>query len=142
MYRDPSLYFVDILVAVDKIKRYTKEIPDYEKFISNEIVLDAVVRELIIIGESINKLLKQNIIDEKYRKIVDFRNMIVHKYFGIDYEMVWNIVHNNIIELEKNILTFIKNNKYNISDAIEETIKDFEYQIETVKFLNKLKEEI
>ena len=100
MFRDISFYIVDILIAIDKIKRYTKSITNSDELLHNELIWDATIRELIIIGEAVNILLKNNVISDEYRKIVDFRNIIVHGYFGIDKEIVWEVVNSKINNLK------------------------------------------
>ncbi|WP_456480568.1 HepT-like ribonuclease domain-containing protein [Nautilia sp.] len=142
MFRDLSLYIIDILIATDKINRYTKKILNVEDLISNEIILDAVIRELIIIGEIVNILIKNNLLPNEYKKIVDFRNFIVHGYFGIDYNIVWDVINKKIPILNEDIIKIIKNNKIDLSETINECIKDYFHQKETVKFLNKLKEQV
>jgi uncharacterized protein with HEPN domain len=68
--------------------------------------IDAVVRNFEIIGEAANKISQE--IKEKYpsvewRKISDFRNILAHEYFGIDYEIMWDIIKNKLPRLQKNI---------------------------------------
>ena len=70
-----------------------------EAFSADTRTVDAVVRNLEIIGEAANsipedqKLLRPDI---DWRAIRKLRNRIVHEYFGIDYEIVWNIIENDI----------------------------------------------
>jgi uncharacterized protein with HEPN domain len=142
MYRDAGLYIVDIFIAIDKIERYTKNIKTLDEFIADEIVWDAVIRELIIIGEAIKFLIHSKLLDEKFRKIVDFRNIIVHGYFGVDEEIVWEVVKDKLNPLKSELINFINKNKLNITDAINEAIIDFKHQQKTVEFLEKLKKEI
>ena len=82
--RNHSLYIVDIFVAMDKIHRYTNKFDNAQDLLNSELEWDATIRELEILGEATNYLLKSNHIDKKYRRIVDFRNQIIHGYFGID----------------------------------------------------------
>jgi len=86
--RDNSLYVLDILIAGNKIERYIKEIESIPELFNNDPIWDATIRELTLIGEAVNILIKDEIIDHKYRRLVDFRNMIVHGYFGIDEDIV------------------------------------------------------
>ena len=81
MSRDIAFYMVDILIASDKIRRYTQKFTNPTAFLHSELEWDATIRELEIIGEATNKLLQANILDPQYRMIVDFRNQIVHGYF-------------------------------------------------------------
>ena len=50
--------------------------------------LDSVIREFEIIGEE-----KSNLLDEEYRVIIDLRNYIIYKYFGISSERIWDIIY-------------------------------------------------
>ena len=142
MFRDISFYIVDILIAIDKIKRYTKSITNSDELLHNELIWDATIRELIIIGEAVNILLKNNFISDEYRKIVDFRNIIVHGYFGIDKEIVWEVVNSKIHNLYNELIKLIKNLKLNLTDTINEAKKDFYFNKEIINFLNNLKTEL
>lgn len=100
--RDYRLYLDDILEAIQRIKEYISNM-DFEDFAENRLVVDAVVRNLEIIGESCRALPQE--IREKYpniewRKIVGLRNILIHQYFGVDLELVWDIVKNKLPELE------------------------------------------
>ena len=91
--RDISLYIVDIFIAINKIQRYTQKFSNAQDFKWSELQWDATIRELEIIGEATNNLIKSQILENnKYRKIVDFRNVIIHGYFGIDEDEVWSVV--------------------------------------------------
>ena len=84
-----------------KILSYTKGF-DLDKFLLDDKTADAVVRNFEIIGEAANRVdpdfkLKNPQID--WRKLRGFRNRIVHDYFGIDYNIVWSIIENDIDEL-------------------------------------------
>jgi len=142
MFRDISFYIVDILIAIDKIKRYTKSITNSDELLHNKLIWDATIRDLIIIGEAVNILLKNNFISDEYRKIVDFRNIIVHGYFGIDKEIVWEVVNSKINNLYNELIKLIKNLKLNLTDTINEAKKDFYFNKEIINFLNNLKTEL
>jgi len=90
--RDVTLYIVDIFIAIDKIERYIKSFEDGSSLLSSELHWDATIRELEIIGEATKYLLEDELLEKKYRRIVDFRNQIVHGYFGIDETIVWDVV--------------------------------------------------
>ncbi len=83
---------------MNRIEEYLGEL-DYKSFKLNYLVVDAIIRNLEIIGEA-SKNIPQSI-KEKYpaipwRKMYGLRNLIAHKYFGIDYEMIWEITKNNL----------------------------------------------
>ena len=104
--REPTLLLTDICESIEKIKTYTFELT-YQQFIEDSKTLDAVVRNFEIIGEAANRLpeeIKDKFPEINWFRLRGFRNRIVHDYMGIDYEIVWTIIKN---DLEK-LLTDIK----------------------------------
>lgn len=94
--RSAELLIEDILAAAKKIQRYTNGMT-FEEFTVDEKTADAVARNFEIIGEAANRLpdkFKAQYSNIDWDRIRGFRNRIVHDYFGIDYSIVWNIVHN------------------------------------------------
>lgn len=111
--RDILLLLDDMLQSAQKIKRYIKDV-DYDSFIADEKTIDAVVRNFEIIGEAANRLdpdFKDNNPEIEWKRIRGFRNRIVHDYFGIDYEIVWEIIETYLDELIDWLETLIENNK-------------------------------
>lgn len=109
--RDLILLLEDILESALKIKRYTKNF-DFDSFLNDDKTIDAVVRNFEIIGEASNRIdpdfrLKNSEIE--WNRIRGFRNRIVHEYFGIDYEIVWTIIENDLDNLIKQIEFLLKN---------------------------------
>ncbi len=94
--RSAILLIEDILASAQKIQRYTAGM-NFEQFTVDEKTADAVARNFEIIGEAANRLpdeFKAQYSTIDWDRIRGFRNRIVHDYFGIDYSIVWNIVHN------------------------------------------------
>jgi Uncharacterized conserved protein len=94
MSRDLILFLEDIINAIEKIQRYIGEY-DIEKFRNDELVYDAVIRNLEIVGEATRSIPHE--IRDKYpaiswRKVTAMRNVLVHVYHGIDDEIVWDII--------------------------------------------------
>ena len=103
--RDWKILFEDILESIDKIRLYTKNI-DFEKFISNPMIIDAVVRNIEIIGEASSKIpeeIKNNFSLIPWIKLKGIRNRIVHDYFGVDVNIIWEIIEKDLVELKKQI---------------------------------------
>ncbi|MBI4026057.1 MAG: DUF86 domain-containing protein [Verrucomicrobia bacterium] len=105
--RLPELFLQDIREAIGKIERFTQGL-DQEKFKVDEKTVDAVVRNLEIIGEAARHLAGDFATKHpqiQWRKIVGLRNRIVHDYFGLDLEIIWEIVCSDLpglkAELEK-----------------------------------------
>lgn len=106
--RHIELFIVDILIAIDRIRRYHQDHNDAESFFYDEKSFDATMRELQIIGEATKHLLQAQLIDDTYRIVVDFRNVIVHEYFGIDADEIWDILQNELPTFENTIYSLIK----------------------------------
>ncbi len=91
--RNPELFLRDILEAIERVESYTASGKD--EFLSNQTVQDATLYRLQTIGEAANQLPEE--ITEKYpeipwRDIVDFRNLLAHRYWRIDLNVVWAIL--------------------------------------------------
>jgi len=96
--REISLLLGDMLESALKTKRYVEGM-DYESFISDEKTVDAVVRNFEIIGEAANRIdpdFKIRNPELEWKRIRGFRNRIIHEYFGIDFEIVWTIIEEDI----------------------------------------------
>lgn len=103
--RIPKLYINDIKWCIKKIGKYTKEISQ-KVFGSDEKTIDAVIRNLEIIGEAVNQLpksFKDNYPDIPWRKIIGMRNKVTHEYFGVDWDILWSTIQDRIPELKKQI---------------------------------------
>lgn len=96
--RATPLLIEDIWEAAEKIERYVSGL-NHEAFVKDDKTVDSVVRNLEIIGEASNRLPKEfrgqhSEID--WPKIIGLRNRIVHDYFNIDIEIVWQIVKKDL----------------------------------------------
>lgn len=108
--RDSNLYLYDILQAIRKIERYTKNaaLSDFKK---DMLLKDAVFHNLTIIGEAANHLsssVKVKMPAIEWRKIVDLRNILIHEYFGIDDHIVWSVIIDKLPQLKKEVRSFLK----------------------------------
>ena len=138
MFRDYNLFLFDILLSTKKIKIYTQKFTNANDFKFSMLEWDATLREFEIIGEATNYLIKANIFKEDKRIIVDFRNILIHKYFGIDEEEVWQVIKNLDI-LENEILDVIKIiDKTKIIENLKLEYKNQEI-LEYLEFLKGLK---
>lgn len=90
---DERLHLVHILDCIDRVRRYTAA--GSEAYFSDEMVQDAVLRNLQILAESYTRLspvLWERHPEIHWRGIAGFRNAIVHDYLGIDLEIVWRVI--------------------------------------------------
>ena len=95
--------------AIGRIKRYTKDL-SYDSFIADDMVYYAVVKNIEIIGEAANMLTAEFQIahpETPWKMIKGLRNYIVHEYFQIDSNVVWNVVTQNLPELEAQVTEYL-----------------------------------
>src|SRR5215210_1623120 len=92
--RPVQVLLTDILDAINTILSYIEEV-EFEQFNADRMRRDAVVRNIEVIGEAINKLPKDFVIantEVEWHKAIAMRNRLIHEYFGIDYKIVWNTI--------------------------------------------------
>ena len=101
-------YCSDILRAIDLIDEFTKDISDYNHYLSDGKTQSAVERQLGIVGEALNNLLKSepHLSIEDHEKIVGFRNRLIHSYDGIDQSIVWVILYRYLPKLKNEVEDF------------------------------------
>lgn len=108
--RSPKLLILDIIESGEKILRYTKNL-NFSEFESDEILIDAVIRNFAIIGEAANRLpesTKEINSDIDWQRIRGFRNRIIHDYAGVDLTIVWNIITDFLPEILVKLREVIK----------------------------------
>ncbi len=110
--RSIELYLRDILDAIDKIEKYTSSV-DFEMFSKNPMMIDAVLMNIAIIGEAAKKVpdeIKESYPEIPWKEISGMRDRIIHDYFGIDIEIVWQTVIKDIPYLKNTIKQIYKKN--------------------------------
>ncbi len=102
-----------ILDAIEEIHNYLIS-ADLSIFLENSMMRFACIKQMEIIGEASNHLsieLKSKFSEIEWVQIVGMRNVFTHEYFGIDTSLVWEIIKNDIPELEEKIGTILKSLK-------------------------------
>jgi uncharacterized protein with HEPN domain len=96
--------------AISEIESFTTGIT-LSNFMDNRLIRNASVRSLEIIGEAVAALSNEVRIDDtgfQWQDWKDFRNVLIHQYFGIDYQMVYNAIQNDIPMLKNEISRLLK----------------------------------
>ena len=96
--REFILYLEDMLQSMDRIEEYLGDI-DFKRFKQTYMIVDAIIRNFEIIGEASKNIpidIQGKYPEIPWKKMYGLRNLIAHEYFGIDYEMIWEIAKNNL----------------------------------------------
>ncbi len=105
MKKDDTIYLRHILDAISRIEKYTQNI-EYENFINNPLLQDGLIRQIEIIGEATKMLsdeVKLKHSDIPWKDIVGMRNKLLHDYFGVDIDAVWETVKKDIPVLKNKL---------------------------------------
>ena len=105
MKKDPLVLVNHMLESISLIRGYTRNMTITE-FKTRKETQDAVIRRLEIIGEAANKVspeFREKHQDIPWRNISGLRNILIHEYFGVDLNLTWNVIKDDLPVLEKNL---------------------------------------
>ncbi len=105
MSRSSEIYLRDILDAWGKIKHYVEGM-SFDSFARDGRTVDAVVRNLEIIGEAAKSIAedeRKKYLQIEWKRFAGLRDILIHQYFGVDVEIVWNVVQEKLPLLEREI---------------------------------------
>ena len=105
-----KIFIQHILENIKDIKLFTKGVSK-EELESNKEKLKAVVRSIEIIGEASKNLsedFKKKTPEIPWKKIIGTRDIFIHHYFGIDIDVLWDMIKDDLLKLEKQIIDIIK----------------------------------
>ena len=105
MKKNPKFFLTHILESINEIENYLRGFSK-EKFLKDSKTQNAVVRNLEIVGEATRNLpaeFKRKYPDIPWRKISGTRDKLIHQYFDVDLEIVWNTVNEDLPKLEMNL---------------------------------------
>lgn len=105
MQHSIKMYLLDISNSIDSINEYLGEERNFKNYETNKLLRRAVERELEIIGEAVNRILKidPEIDISDSRRIVNLRNRVIHAYDTVDNVIVWGIIDKDLPLLKKQV---------------------------------------
>ena len=106
MKKDPKILITHILQSIKSVEKYSKGL-EKERFMNDEEKQDAINRKLEVIGEAVANLedkFKQDYPNVPWQDISDMRNRLIHEYFAVDLDLVWEVLQKDLPALKANIL--------------------------------------
>ena len=110
MKRNIKLFLEDIVEQIELIENSIKNIKK-NNFLENRDLQDATVRRLEIIGEAaknIPEVIRKKYPGTEWKKIAGIRDIIIHAYFELDLDLIWDVVKNKIQDLKQQIQEILK----------------------------------
>jgi len=111
MKREIKKHLFDIKTSIESIKEYLGGNMNFAEYQENKLLRRGVEREIEIIGEAMNRILKLDptIKIQNARQIVDTRNWVIHGYDTVDDVVIWGIVSKHLPNLQKEIEELLEN---------------------------------
>jgi uncharacterized protein with HEPN domain len=121
--RRPELALNDLIEAADHIASFVGQV-DEERFMADAMIRSAVYAQLVIIGEAARAVpdeIRAGHPDVPWRQMVALRNEVLHRYFTVDWDIVWTIAQNNVPEMRRRVMQILRSDHPLVAKAIEET---------------------
>jgi len=109
MSADPKVLLQNILDCTRLIQEYTQALSK-DDFLASIQVQDAVLRRIEIIGEAAKNFppgWTDSYPEVPWRQIARMRDLLIHRYFSVDFELTWDTIHQDIPELERNVVAIL-----------------------------------
>jgi uncharacterized protein with HEPN domain len=98
-----------ILEAINEIQTYTAN-TDIKSFLSNSMMRFACIKQIEIIGEAANLVTSETkaiFTDLEWKQIIGMRHILVHEYFGVDFDLIWQVIISDLPVLKEKISNVI-----------------------------------
>ena len=106
MPRDAAVFLDDMIEASERIEGFVKGM-SFDAFAADQKTCDAVIRNLEVIGEAAKAMpdnVRSRCKDVEWKKIAGLRDILIHQYFGVDLEILWDVVQNKLPKMRNDIL--------------------------------------
>ena len=106
--RDDTQRLLDILEAIERIERHATK--GRGAFAADELIQTWFTHHLQIIGEAargLTSMFRENYPEAPWKQIIGMRNVLVHGYFGVDQDVVWEVIERDLPDLKDNIVRII-----------------------------------
>lgn len=110
MGKEDIVYLRHIFDAISRTDEYTQGM-DYNDFAGNHLVQDGVIRQIEIMGEATKKLsesIRNKYPDVPWKDVAGMRDKLIHHYFGVDIEAVWDTTKKDVPVLREKIESIIR----------------------------------
>jgi len=110
MARDELLYLRHVLDAINTVEEYLQGV-DEEKFKATRLLQDGAIRQIEIIGEAarhISKDIRKTYSEVPWQDIAGMRDKLIHGYFGVDIEKVWDTAQDDLPILKQQVTNILK----------------------------------
>ncbi|RXT02751.1 DUF86 domain-containing protein [Ammoniphilus sp. CFH 90114] len=107
--KNDIVYIKHIIDSIEKIESYTDQLGK-EGFIKSGLIQDAVIRNLEIIGEATKNIsieFRKEHQGIPWRNMAGLRDVLIHDYFGVDLEIVWNVVEKELSKVKIELIDLI-----------------------------------
>ena len=107
--RDIRDYLNDILEMIDNIRKFTGNM-SYEELGGDKKTLYAVIRCLEVLGEAVKKIppsVREKYPEISWQEVAGMRDKLIHEYFGVDTEMIWDTIEEDLLPLEQTVKKII-----------------------------------
>lgn len=104
-----NIFLLDILRSIDAIEAFVKDI-SLDEFIEDDKTSSAVIRKLEIIGEAVKNIpdeIKKKNTEIPWKEMAGMRDKLIHVYFGVDYNLVWQTIKNRLPNIKKQLLPMV-----------------------------------
>ena len=111
MKKDPRIFLKHIIISIEKIEEYCYCF-DYEKFLGDSKLQDAVVRQIEVISEAAKHIpdgLRNHYPQISWYEIIKMRELLINDYLGVDLDLVWQSVKKDLPKLKKEVEKILEN---------------------------------